>query len=633
MSALTYIYFDKNTSTTALQTTTTPASAVGSGKILMGVAEDSVEEAVFQIFSGSGGTRISGGDVEKESIRAAQIAADTILASNIAADTITANEIYPNTITSSEIKAGTITTTELNFTPVADNNVIATINASSEGIAIDADNISISGSSTFSSGYDPTDKVAEIGGSYDSAGSNPRVRIFPDANTGIQVIDDEGEDVFKAVVGGADVGNVIIGNYAGGQGLMYDKDDGNIYYKNLAWSEVVDDDGNAPDPNATEGADFGVNIGGGGTGNNDVSNDGVVTLYRNHVFGDGSDSDVIVNSDTTMTEDWYCNNLTVNNGCTLNPGGYRIFVKETLTNAGTIARVGGNGGNGEDGGTGCSSSHSDTDGGTAGGSLAAGFLPGAVGGAAGGNGAVGQGRNNDGVAGDAGSNGQATSNSIGVTSTASGGIGGNGGISSAENGASGGAGGNGRTATQASAQPKTLTELLLMRNFEDEPASLFGGSASGGSGGGGASGGGDGNGTSQFSGSGGAGGGSGGCGGTVVILARKIVNTGTISVKGGSGGNGGDAGASESEDGRAAGGSGGGGGGAGGSGGILFLVYNELTDSGTITAAGGAGGTGGSKSTAGSCGDDAPTTYGAEDGTDGLNGNTGTTGKIIQLEV
>lgn len=38
MTALTYIYFDPGVSTTVLQTTTTPATAVGSGKILIGIA-------------------------------------------------------------------------------------------------------------------------------------------------------------------------------------------------------------------------------------------------------------------------------------------------------------------------------------------------------------------------------------------------------------------------------------------------------------------------------------------------------------------------------------------------------------------------------------------------------------------
>lgn len=121
------------------------------------------------------------------------------------------------------IYANSVTLTQLNFTPVQTSNVIASINASAEGISIDADNLTISASTTFAAGYNPTTKVAAVAGTYDSAASGARVRIFPDANTGIQVIDDAGNDAFKVVVGGTNVGDVIIGNYAGGQGIFYDK--------------------------------------------------------------------------------------------------------------------------------------------------------------------------------------------------------------------------------------------------------------------------------------------------------------------------------------------------------------------------------------------------------------------------
>jgi len=86
MSAITYMYLDTDTSTTALQTSTTASDAVGTNKILVAVAEDSTspKDAIFQAFGGQGvGTLIT--------------------ADNIAANTITANEILANTITSSEI--------------------------------------------------------------------------------------------------------------------------------------------------------------------------------------------------------------------------------------------------------------------------------------------------------------------------------------------------------------------------------------------------------------------------------------------------------------------------------------------------------------------------------------------------
>lgn len=87
-------------------------------------------------------------------------------------------------------------------------------------------------------------------------------------------------------------------------------------------------------------------------------------------FGDGSDGDVTISTNTTLTRDMYYNNLTVNSGITLTTNNFKIFVKETLTNNGTIkgtllnnggarkqwneggVNVGGNGFFGGNGGTG-----------------------------------------------------------------------------------------------------------------------------------------------------------------------------------------------------------------------------------------------------------------------------------------
>jgi hypothetical protein len=104
MSARTFIYFDSAISTTAFQTTTTASSAVGSGRILIGVAENNLDTgklATYQIFSGIGGTH------------------PIISGSNVVADSITANEIAANTITASEIEAGTITATEMNVSQLS----------------------------------------------------------------------------------------------------------------------------------------------------------------------------------------------------------------------------------------------------------------------------------------------------------------------------------------------------------------------------------------------------------------------------------------------------------------------------------------------------------------------------------
>jgi hypothetical protein len=94
MAALTYVYLDIAVSTTLLQVTTTAATAVGSGKILVAVAQNVVagKDAEFQVFGGAGGV------------------SKLLTADNIAADTITANEIAANTITGTEIASLNIST-------------------------------------------------------------------------------------------------------------------------------------------------------------------------------------------------------------------------------------------------------------------------------------------------------------------------------------------------------------------------------------------------------------------------------------------------------------------------------------------------------------------------------------------
>ena len=49
------------------------------------------------------------------------------------------------------------------------------------------------------------------------------------------------------------------------------------------------------------------------------------------VFGNGEDGDVTISADTSLSEDMYYNNLTIDAGKTLNPNGWRVFVKNTLT--------------------------------------------------------------------------------------------------------------------------------------------------------------------------------------------------------------------------------------------------------------------------------------------------------------
>ncbi|MBU1213475.1 MAG: hypothetical protein KJ587_19735, partial [Alphaproteobacteria bacterium] len=362
-------------------------------------------------------------------------------------------------------------------------------------------------------------------------------------------------------------------------------------------------------------------------------------LAGESIYGDGEDGAVTISGNTTLTEDKFYTTLTVNNGVTLNTGGFRVFVNDTLTNNGTIARNGNDGGNGgvganaTAGGAGAGGTA-----GAAGATLTDGSVKGAVAGIIGQVGGIGA-KGSVGNAANGGNGGAGTSvakslASDGIIGT----VGGDGGACTGGAVRTEGTGG-----TAGAAGVKTGTVFNKINNVisaytlydyipagsPDNLKSSAGSGASGSGGGGGAAflGSGDGNG-----GGGGGSGGSGSAGGLVSVFARSLINTGTISANGGAGGNGGNGGngwSSGSASNSGAGGGGGGGAGAtGGSGGVIILVYNSLTDSGTIEAAAGAKGTkgtGGNGSVTGTPGT-------TENGDDGLDGNNGNAGVIIQLE-
>ncbi len=288
-------------------------------------------------------------------------------------------------------------------------------------------------------------------------------------------------------------------------------------------------------------------------------------------FGSGFDGDVILNTgNTTLVRDMHYQNLTIPEDAFLVTGGYRIFVQDRLYLSGTIADSGSAGGNGGNSTT--------STGGSAGISpsvRSAGYLPAPIRGGYGGVGGT------SGGAGSNGNNGNSTTNSIGST-----------GIAGSQGGYNGGAGGSGGTRSALSALyggVRNFVNLTLHRYFSSTGAGTYIGNAgSGGSGGG------------RGSGSMGGGGGAsaGNNGGYIVLCARTIEGSGSISVKGGRGGNGGYAT-----------GGGGGAGGTGGSGGYLGMVYRTLYPSVNIIYNGGDGGSGGSGS--------------AGYGEDGLSGGDG----------
>ena len=88
------------------------------------------------------------------------------------------------TINGSKITTGTITLSHLNFTPVQTTNVIASINASTEGLRINGSKILIDGTVQFSSGYDPSQKIP-IGGAAADINNNTTTISGDKIRTGI----------------------------------------------------------------------------------------------------------------------------------------------------------------------------------------------------------------------------------------------------------------------------------------------------------------------------------------------------------------------------------------------------------------------------------------------------------------
>lgn len=331
--------------------------------------------------------------------------------------------------------------------------------------------------------------------------------------------------------------------------------------------------------------------------------------FLNENFGDGSDGNAVISSNTSLSADKQYNNLTINAGVTLNASGYKIFVKGTLLNNGTIANNGGNGGAGgagqvnNGGGSGGSAGS-----GGAGNTLAAG-LNGKIGGAGG----------NSSLNGNAGSAGDAKNPSAtGVNGVA--GVAGGNGLSGMIGGSAGGAGAATSENIQFNQVDVTNTVTLnteVEKNFSRKAVGASSGASLSSSAGSGSSGGGAGSQSANatISGKGGGGGGSGGNGGIVYISAKTITNNGSIESKGGNGGNGGAGftGSTFVDTTSSA----GGGGGSGGQGGLVILIYEIMTGNNPVVS-GGSAGTGGT---------------GGYTGYGGANGNAGNAGKYAKIKL
>jgi len=286
---------------------------------------------------------------------------------------------------------------------------------------------------------------------------------------------------------------------------------------------------------------------------------GLVTAEA--IFGDGSDGNVTIAVDTTLTRDMYYNNLTINGGVKLLPDGYRIFVRRTLTLNGNIVV------NGNDGAT---APDTPSGGGGAGGTaqpasgarvltLATNLLSVAGGGG---------GAQGGGVAAAGGNSTAAPFGFVaGSVTNAAGGVGqGGAGGRSAGNVNGGASGTNTIVAAASGSYPANLTQALLLRNSQLSNAFTPGSGGGGGRGG-------------DAAGSGGGGGG-GASGGLIVVVANQIVGAGILQAKGGKGGNAANLVAVPPSS---------GGGGGGGGGGLVVVIIGTGSFP-TVDVSGGVGG-------------------------------------------
>ncbi len=247
------------------------------------------------------------------------------------------------------------------------------------------------------------------------------------------------------------------------------------------------------------------------------------------VFGDGSDGDVTISVDTTLTRDMFYNNLTVNAGITLTTAGYRIFVKNTLTNRGTIqynGNVGGNATATSGGGGGAGLAEGSLGGSTAGGpggkKSSANSSHGGGGGSGGGvilivaktminNGTISANGGNGGNANGVGEASTTVAPGAGGEATPS--IGSSGGAGGAGSGIAGAAGGvaTAPAASQGGYRALPMAILLHTLNVAKTGTDLFVGGGGGGGGG------------YSLAGASNAGGGGGGGGGAIVIIYNEAV--------------------------------------------------------------------------------------------------------------
>jgi len=337
------------------------------------------------------------------------------------------------------------------------------------------------------------------------------------------------------------------------------------------------------------------------------------------LYGDGSDGDVTVSTDTTLTRDMFYDNLTMSGNAVISMAGYRVFVKGTYSGSGTLSALsGGNGGNG-----GNANLMTAGTAGTGGAATASGSLPQSLYGVVGVVGATGRSDLGNGDPGTTGVTPPVQTNSLSVNGYGSGStanIAGAGGTCAG--GQTPGTGGTlGVRGTITSHGHYVMAFYVQFSSFIGARISQIrgmGGSAGAPSGGAGGN-----CSTSADAGGGGGSGGTGANGGYFFVAIKTIAGNLAIKSLGGNGGNGGNGGAAAGSGVDNAGGGGGGAGGNGGTGGSGVLAYTNITGTIINYLFGGTAGTGGTGG--------AGAGTGGGTGATGSSGNSGATGNLFTI--
>lgn len=277
----------------------------------------------------------------------------------------------------------------------------------------------------------------------------------------------------------------------------------------------------------------------------------------------------------TLLRDGYFTQLNISTGVTLATAGYRIFANSGVGGTGTIDNSGATGGNGTS-----ASGQVKGNGGSSTADATGNYTPSGGRGGAGGNGGDGSGAAQPGVIGGAIAGGY-WNTTVGLQGKTGGAGYGN---------TAGGIGGiaTGTALPATSGSMRNSWNAVLARAFSATAvvAPVYN-QTNGGSGGGS-------RGLSGTYGSGGGGGAAGNNGGQIIIVARVLSGSLTISANGGQGGNGGNGGNGV---GAASGGGGGGAAGNGGNGGAINIFYGIDSSTWTYSVAAGVAGTKGNGGT------------------------------------